>query len=142
MSNQTLTWPEMLLLYNMTKQPIMMDKIPEGYCYIVDYDSFDQTLSKDYPYVVVSVDRLDQRTVHISQLPESVRKNWFIAENSYGHGENSIGSFRYFKNGAKKAIIPNPTLEDLKNLIDIFGAIEMRKDSEDFLTIYLNSGNK
>lgn len=141
MSDQTLTWPEMLLLYNMTNQPLVMDKIPEGYCHVVDCDHFQHSLTKDYPHVVVAVDRKDQRTCLVSELPENVRKNWFTAENSYGHGENAIGSFRYIKNDAKIAIIPNPTIEDLQKLIDTFGSIEIDKNAENVLIIYLNSGN-
>ncbi len=80
-----MSWPEMLLLYSMTKKPIVLGKLPEGYCHVIDCNDFQHNLTNNYPHVVVAVDRKDQRTARMSELSEGVRKTWFTAENSYGH---------------------------------------------------------
>ena len=139
MSNQNLTWQEMQFLFNLTGKPIEMGTLPEGYCWISDDENWEQHgLPTKCEAVLISVDRLDQRTCMSALLHPSSKENWFTEPNTKDHGHNTTGCFRTVINGHTAAIIPVPSLEELKNITDNFGPIKLDTDHLGNFKIHLN----
>lgn len=140
MSNQNLTWQEMQFLFNLTGKPIEMGTLPAGYCWIYDEEKYEHHgLPENSDAVLIAADRLDQRTVPFNRLPPFIRSSWLTEANTRDHGENSTGAFRYVINGYTGAIIPEPSLADLKQIIENFGSIKLDTYTQNQLKISINT---
>lgn len=129
----------MQFLFNLTGKPIEMGTLPEGYCWISDDDNWEQQgLPSNCEAVLISVDRLDQRACVYDSLHPAVKETWLTDPDTKDHGHNSIGCFRTVLNGHTAAIIPMPSMEELKNITENFGPIKLDTDHLGNLRIHIN----
>lgn len=139
MSNQNLSWKELQFLYQLTGKPISMGKLPAGYCHIYDNDQWElHGMPQNSDAILVTLDRMDQRTTSVAGLPPSVQSLWYNHPDVIEYGENATGAYRIFKDGFIGAIIPEPTTSELKQIVENFGPFTIDTDYLGNLKIVLN----